>query len=305
MTGATGFIGSHICKTLLDQGFEVYGVGRNRTKFADLKAYANFTPIVLDFVQYNSMPELIDNKGFDYFIHTALYGVNGSDKKDYKIQLKNAEIACDAVKIAKELQCKRFVMIGSVDEFESCFYPDSDFVSPNHARIYGIAKFAAEGIGKAVALDAGIDYVSAILCLTYGEGNKTNILPNMIIRNAARGLPMNLITGDNYFDMIYIKDAVEGILAVAERGKNHESYFIGHHELRTFRQCVEEMRAALETDIELNFGTYADSKSVVKYDDIRRDKLYRDAGFYCKTSTKDGIQATRKWLLKEEENYKG
>lgn len=300
VTGATGFIGSHLCHALLKQGAEVYGVGRKEDNWNQFYEYEKFHMIALDFEHYYEMKDIIADRDFDYFIHTALSGVNGKDKKDYRIQLNNTVVACDAVKIAKELQCKRFVMLGSVDEFESCFSPDSEFAMPNHARVYGLAKFAAENIGKTVALDLEMEYVSALLSLTYGEGNKTNILPNMIIRNASKGLPMNLITGDNYFDMIYIDDAVEGILTVADKGRNMESYFIGHSELKTFRAYVEEICAALQTDIELKFGTYQDSSSVVRFEDIRRDKLFDDTGFVCRTSIDEGILATQKWLLSQE-----
>lgn len=297
VTGATGFIGSHICKALLNQEYEVYGVGRTEKKFEQFNKIPNFHPIILDFDRYNTLDEIISDKGFDLFFHTALFGVNGTNKKDYKIQFKNTIISCDVVKLAKKLMCKRFVFIGSVDEFESCFAPDSEFRLPNHARIYGLAKFAAENIGKTIAAEIGIEYVSALLSLTYGEGNNNNILPNMIIKNSLTNSPVDLISGDNYFDMIYIDDAVRGILAIAKLGRNMESYFVGHNDLKTFRNYVEDICAVLGTEMELRFGSYPDSDSVIRFENIRRTKITDDTGFVCSMSLKDGILKTKEWLM--------
>lgn len=297
VTGATGFIGEHLCKSLLDRGFEVYGLGRDVRKVQSLLKKEHFHFIKVDFEEYKTMEKIVTERGFDFFIHTALSGVSGIDKKNYDIQLNNAIIACEALKSASILECTRFVMIGSVDEFEAFFSPDDEYRLPNHARIYGLAKFAAENIGKAMASELGIEYVSALLTLTYGEGNNNNVLPNLLIRNSETNTSMKLIEGENYFDMIYIDDAIEGILAVAERGRNMESYFVGHEELKTFKMYVEEICSILESSIELNFGTYKDSPSKVDFEKIRRNKITEDTGFECKVSLEDGILKTRKWLL--------
>lgn len=301
VTGATGFIGSHICKKLLKDGYVVYGIGRNDKKLSELDKMVNLHPIKLDFVNYDKMPQIIKERGFDFFIHTALYGVNGVDKRDYDIQLMNTKLSCDSVKLARELNCRRFILVGSVDEFESCFAPDDPFIEPSNARVYGLAKFAAENIGKTIALDLGMEYVSALLSLTYGEGNKTNILPNAMIRNTESGKAMDLISGDTYFDIIYIDDAVSGILSVAEKGKNMESYFVGHESLNTFKEIVLDIYTALDSNIRLNFGTYPDAKSVVRFDRINRSKIRRDTGFECRADVKNSILKTREWILKMPE----
>ncbi len=298
ITGATGFIGGNLCKVLLGYGYEVYGIGRNKTKLDELSQNPQFHGINLDFDNYDSICKIIKSERIDYFIHAALSGVNGIDKKSYEIQLKNVMISCDVVKMAKKLGCKRFVFIGSVDEFETCFTPEQKFVKPNHSRIYGLSKFVAENIGKVLALDLNIEYVSALLSLTYGEGNKTNILPNMIIRNAESKTAMNLIKGDSYFDMIYIQDAVEAIVSIMTKGVNMESYFVGHEELKTFKEYVKEICEVLKTDIDLNFGTYKDFNSMVRYENIDRNKLKIDTGFECTISIEEGIRNTKNWLCK-------
>lgn len=298
VTGATGFIGQALCKELLKKGLTVYGVGRNREVLEELGLNKKFHGVLLDFDEYEQMDKMIKDRDFDCFFHLANYGVNGADKENYKIQIRNTLIACEVVDIAYILGCKRFIFVGSVDEFEACEKPDSKFVKPTHSRIYGMAKYSAECIGKVQAYKYGIEYVTALLALTYGEGNNTNILPNVLIRNSIAGKKIDLIEGNNTYDIIYISEAVEGIIAISENGKSMESYYVGHEELRTFKEIVNEINLHLCNKCELAFGNYKDDGSTIDYAIIDKEKLRRDTGYVCNVKLKDGILSTYKWILK-------
>lgn len=301
ITGATGFIGRHLTETLLKQGVEVYGIGRNKMVLEELSRNRLFHPIQADFEEYANLDQRIQDRGFDIFFHIAHLGVNGASKNDYRIQLNNTMIACDAVITAKRLGCKRFLFAGSVDEYEACLKPDAGFIQPTHSRIYGISKFAAENIGKTVALSNGIEFVGVLLSLTYGEGNRTTILPNTMIRNAKNGDPINLITGDNLFDMIYVDEAVGGMIAAADRGKNMESYYVGHHDLDTFKSIVLKMKKLLHSASELRFGTYPDPDYNIDYATIHRTKLYEHTGYICEADFEESLLKTKDWLLKVDQ----
>ena len=296
VTGATGFIGKVLCSTLLERGVTVYGVGRNEDVLRELGENKKFHAISLDFNDYSNLDKIVKDRDFDCFFHLANYGVNGADKENYKIQLTNTMIACDAVNIAHTLGCKRFVFVGSVDEFEACSKPDSAYINPTHSRVYGSAKYSAECIGKVLAGKFDMEYVTAILSLTYGVGNNTNILPNVIIRNSLNGKKIDLIEGNNTYDIIFVSEAVEGIIAISERGISMESYYVGHEQLRTFKDIVEEINDSLEHKIELRFGFYKDHGNTIDYGIIDRNKLYRDTGYKCSVCLKDGIAKTYTWI---------
>lgn len=300
VTGATGFLGKALSETLLKKGITVYGIGRSEKKFKELEKYNNFHKIVLDFKEYGDISQKVISREIDAFFHVAYRGVNGTDKSDYKVQLQNLDLACTTVMQAVELGCKRYVYVGSVDEYEIAKLPDLPFCEPTHSRIYAAVKYASEVIGKTIAFENNIEYVSALLSLTYGENNKTNILPNMLIRNSFSGDPINLITGNNNFDMIYVKDAINGLLAVAEKGKPYESYFIGHEELRTFKEIVTTISDAIGNTGELNFGKYPDPSFSVDYNKIDRCKLYRHTGFRCEYDLSTAIERTKKWMINSE-----
>lgn len=300
VTGATGFIGRRLTETLLKKGIEVYGVGRKIEILDDLARNPLFHPVKAEFEDYSTLDQKIDERGFDVFFHIAYLGVNGVKKSDYRIQLMNTTISCDTVISAKNLGCKRFVFAGSVDQYEAYLRPDASFIFPSHSRIYGIAKFASENIGKIIALESGIEFVSVLLSLTYGEGNQTKILPNTIIRNAEAGLPIKLITGNGLFDMNYVDETVGGIIAAAEKGHNLESYYVGHQELQTFRENVIKICEVIDSKSELLFGEYPDPDYSIDYASINRKKLYEHTGYKSEIDFKESLLKTRKWLLKQD-----
>jgi nucleoside-diphosphate-sugar epimerase len=298
VTGATGFIGKALTTSLLKEGYEVYGIGRLEEKFKDFDNEIRFHKVVLDFEQYGKIYEILNGVQIDTFYHTAYRGVNGPKKNDYLVQLQNLEISCKTVEQAVKLGCKRYIYIGSVDEYEIAKRPDMQFTEPTHSRIYAAIKYSSEIIGKVIAYENKMEYVAALLALTYGVGNKTNILPNMLIRNSLTNNPINLIIGNNYFDMIHIKEAIQGIINVANNGNAYESYYIGHEYLRTFREIVEEISGIIDNKVPLNFGTYPDPSFCFDYSLIDRGKLFRDTGYICDLPLKNAINETKDWLTK-------
>jgi len=302
VTGATGFIGRCLTEFLIKKGIEVYGVGRNMEILNSLAKDKHFHPIVLDFKDYNLINQVIKVQDIDVFFHTAHFGVNGKNKNDYRIQLNNAIAAGDAVNAAAQMKCERFLYVGSVDEYEACMKPDDKFIIPSHSRVYGLSKFAADNIGKTIAFSMRMEYVSVLLSLTYGEGNKTGILPNTIIRNSRQKEPIKLIKGNNLFDMIYVEEAVEGIIAVAEKGINMESYYIGHTELKTFKDTVKDICKVIKSESELYFGEYPDPEYNIDYHSINRNKLYDDTGYKCNYDFAESIRNTANWLEYYDKN---
>ncbi len=300
ITGATGFIGKRLSSTLMSEGVEVYGVGRNEEILDELSNNILFHPIKACFDEYKILNQLIDERDFDVFFHLAHLGVNGKEKCDYQIQVMNTMIACDAVIMSKKLGCKRFVYSGSVDEYEAYIKLDGKFVFPSHSRIYGLTKFAAENIGKTIAIENNVEYVSVLLSMTYGEGNKTSILPNTIIRNSEKRLPIMLISGNNLFDMNYIDETIGGIIAAASKGHNLESYYVGHHELCTFRETVEKIHKIINSKSELLFGMYPDRDYNIDYNEINREKLYKHTGYMCESDFETSILKTKNWLLEQD-----
>ena len=203
VTGATGFIGGALTKKLLSMGVKVYGVDINAERLETMKQYGDFVPIVADFTKYANLSEIINESGFDVFFHFAWQGVFGDSFKDYRLQLNNAAYAADAIMAAKSLNCHKFVLAGTYNEYEIENFMRSDSFTPRYTCIYSTSKMAAELVCKTLAFQNGIEYSAGRICMAYGEGNRSKMLANIVINQLNNKKNPKLIEGNNYYDMIY------------------------------------------------------------------------------------------------------
>ena len=121
------------------------------------------------------------------------------------------------------------------------------------------------------------------------------MLPNVLIKQLLQGKEPKLIEGNTSYDMIYINDIVEAFYRIGESGQNLKSYYVGHRQLRTFREIITEIRDILAPDIELKFGEYPDNMDI-DYSLVDLEALYNDTGFECKADFRDSILKTAEWI---------
>ena len=294
VTGATGFIGQYLTKELLAKGIKVYGIGTDIRKLTTTGFGENFIPIVADFRVYKSLARYIDEE-IDVFYHLAWQGGFTEALKDYSLQLDNARAACDALVSATEMKCKKFVYAGTVNEIEINQFMNNERFEPRNTCIYASAKVAADMICRTLAHNAGMEFCSALIPLPYGIGNASRQLINTVIKNCYTGQPSKLITGNNQYDIAHISDVSRALYCIGESGKTMKSYYIGHRELKTFREVVTQIRDAINPKAELRFGEYKDSLNMdYSYTDL--DELYNDTGFQCEADFVKTIREQAEWL---------
>lgn len=295
VTGATGFIGSYLVKELIDKGVTVYGVGTDIARLLG-KNYGNgFIPITADFRVYNSLDKYIQEKEIDVFYHLAWQGGFTTALKDYSLQFKNAQGACDALVSAVKMKCKKFIYAGTVNEIEINQFMNNERFIPRNTNIYASAKVAADMICRTLAFHEKMEYCSALVPLPYGVGNDSHQLINTVIKNCYSGKPSKLIKGENQYDIAHISDIAHALYCIGENGVSMRSYYIGHRKLRTFKEIVTDIRDVINPDAELHFGEYQDSLNMdYSYTDL--NALYRDTGFECSADFRSTIKEQAEWL---------
>lgn len=295
VTGATGFIGSYLVKELMEKDVLVYGIGTDIAKLTSKNYGEGFVPVPADFRVYNSLDKYINEKDIDVFFHLAWQGGFTKALKDYALQFSNAQAACDAVISASNMNCKKFVYAGTVNEIEINQFMNNERFIPRNTNIYASAKVAADMICRTLSYNVGMGYCSALIPLPYGVGNDSPQLINTVIKNCYTGNPSKLIKGDNQYDIAHISDIVRALYHIGEKGINMRSYYIGHRELKTFKEIVTDIRDVINPDAELRFGEYQDSLNMdYSYTDL--DALYEDTGFECQADFEKTIREQSEWL---------
>lgn len=300
ITGAGGFIGNALAKYLLDQGVIVYGVDISSKSMARLQHYSNFHSVIASFEEYHTLHEQIYDDAIDVLYHFAWQGVFGKAFQDYGMQLSNAKYAGVALEEAVKIGVPKFVFAGTMNEYEMDTYICKNYFEPRYTYIYTTAKQASEAICKTLAFNLGIEYCCGRIAMAYGENNKSKMLPNVVMKNLLDNRPCQLIEGNNLYDMIYIDDIVRAFALIGEKGKHMKSYYIGHRQIGTFRELIENIAQILNPSCPLLFGAYPDVPSGVDYSKIDLNALYQDTGFECSADFRESILKTAHWLATEE-----
>lgn len=294
VTGVNGFIGKHVAFNLLNRGIIVYGVDIDGSQFEQFSNFKNFVKVVASFEEYDKLPHLIKDD-IDVFYHFAWAGGFTSAVSEYDIQLKNAKYSADAAKNALLMHCKKFVYAGTYNEFEIITGFLSDGFEPRKTCIYSSSKLAADIICRAIACLGKMEYCSALIPMPYGEGNHSKQLVNIVIAQLLRGIAPKLIEGNNLYDLVYIEDIAEAFYYIGLLGKDKQKYYIGHRQIKTFKQNISLIRDCIAPNVDLTFGEFQDNHEI-DYGLIDLDALYRDTGFECKADFNKTIKKTAEWI---------
>jgi len=239
VTGATGFLGQHLCQQLLQQGWQVFALCRNAAKAAALPEDVHI--VMGDILSVDKFQRLIPDD-LDVLFHTAA-STNTWFKNNAMQTETNLAGTQNMLNIAVKHNVKRFVHISSVVVF----------------GIHSQLKNIEESMQKAGA-DSFINYVrtktaSEKLVLECSKLDVVIINPTHIIgpgdrHNWARLIKMiagqklpSIPNGAGSF--VDVRDVAAGIIGAYHHGKKGENYLLGGTDLN-FKQFVYKVAAKLK-----------------------------------------------------------
>jgi UDP-glucose 4-epimerase len=299
VTGATGFVGKWLVRELLKKNIDVIALVRNPSRaFLEWNNEVKLVSCALDEMKLIRLEEII-TKPVQLFFHLAWAGTSGLERSDEKLQLKNVEYACAAVRLAKELGCRKFINAGSIMEYEAMNFIPSDGSQPGLGNIYSTAKLTADFMAKTVATNLGLTYCNIIISNIFGPGEKSARFFNSILRKMLTNEAIPLTHGHQTYDFIYASDAATAILEVGFKGKNNEAYYIGNSTQRTLKEFVREMRDTVGSESELQFGKVPFNGTMLTYREFDTDKIEKQFGFKPEVDFKTGVLKTKEWIETE------
>ncbi len=252
ITGANGFVGRHLLKTISENGDEIIAVVRNeRAHLEKIKDIPNVRITYCELDNIHALPSLIKEEDIDCCIHLAWEGANGPARADTDIQLKNIGRTLALCRALKEMGVKRFVGIGTLAEKDVNNYIPTDGATPNPVSCYGTAKLTTQYMSKAVCTELKIDHIWCQLSNLYGVGDSTNNFINFASKLMLTGGRPAFTPGEQMYDFVYITDIAKGIYRAAKYGKNNTCYYIGSGHQQKLKEFIYQIRDTINPDIEL------------------------------------------------------
>lgn len=292
ITGACGFVGSNTVKKFLSEGYEIIAidnVGRIIDRLPDDK---NLTFIQCNVSDIDSIESFVDNS--EAFIHFAWASSSGIGRSDATIQTKNALDTLRCAEFAKKVGCKKFICAGSIMEHEVWKLLNEQRKPDNGNYIYGIAKYYAHGLCKAVT---GIDIVWAHITNAYGVGEFSPRLINTSIRKLLSGEEIKMSASTQNYDFVYIDDVANAFYLLSQYGVDGHQYIIGSGKAQPLKNFMLELVYCVNKNGKISFGDTPGISLPIETFDITN--LIEDTGFKPKVPFANGVMKTMEWILKQ------
>jgi nucleoside-diphosphate-sugar epimerase len=219
VTGASGFIGSALCRRLRDRGARVRGLGRSVERTA---AVADEV-VVCDLAAGDGPDALLaggvlDGVGTVFHLAARTHAVADSAAEEAEYVRLNVDGTCRLLAAATTAGVARVVLVSSVKALGEGGpgWVEEDAV-PAPTTAYGRTKLSAERLVADTCGRAAIGWTCLRLPMVYGPGQKGN-LERMIAAVARRRFPPLPETGQRR-SMVHVDNVVDALLLVADRAE--------------------------------------------------------------------------------------
>jgi nucleoside-diphosphate-sugar epimerase len=253
ITGATGFIGSHLARRLIKDGWELHAVTRNSSKcdlIKDIKDSVHFH--VYDGT-IESMQKIFAVSKPEIVFHLASLFLSQHKPEDItRLIQTNIIFGLHLVESAVNSGCKQFINTGtSWQHFENNDY--------NPVNLYAATKQAFEDILKYYVEAHDLKVITLKLFDTYGPDDPRPKLLNLLKRAAETGEFLDMSPGEQIIDLVHVNDVVEAF-SVAQKlienieGELFKSYGVSSCNPLLLKKLVTKLSDSWGEKININWG---------------------------------------------------
>ena len=309
VTGATGFIGSHLCEELIRRKHDVTYLSRQTSRHTWLENL-NITAVKGDCTVRESLLEIPDD--FDYIFHLAGLTKTCSPDDFFSVNSLGTENLLKAVSERNPL-VKRFVYLSSLAAVgpSKNGTPLREDALPSPVSDYGKSKL--EGERAVLKYRDSLPVTILRPPAVYGPRDKDMLVMFQMMK---KGFFFDL--GKCYYSLLYVDDLVQGILLSAENSKAiGKLYFMSDGNIYTGDEIATEISSVLHVKARpvkvpkfvmpffAAIGEKINKKGIINRDRIKdfrhthwicdAGKAREEIGFVPKVGMKEGIRWTADW----------
>ncbi len=290
VTGADGFIGTHLAKKFVDCNVDVYAVViKNSLNIKKLNGLKNVHIIEadlndLDTDVFSSIPTAPIA-----FIHLAWDGVAPEKRDNLEYQMKNVNLSLNAVKLAAYLKAQRFILPGSTNEYAYCNGPINGNSKPSPINSYGASKIAVRYLCSALCNELKMSFIYVVITGIYAPDRMdSNIIYYTISSLLNHNVP-KFTKLEQLWDYVHIDDVTEALYLISHKGKNKAFYTVGHGDNWSLYEYIYKIRDIINPEAVLGVGDIPYKDGIIPSSCVDLTELKEDTGFIPKISFDKGI----------------
>jgi UDP-glucuronate 4-epimerase len=307
VTGAAGFIGSHVCEQLLRSDHEVKGID-NFDPFYDpvikennvsiLSRFSKFKFYRQDIRNADQLDSIFSNSKIDLVIHLAAKaGVRPSIQNPADYMDVNVTGLCHVLEASKNYGVKRFIFASSSSVYgnqKKTPFSESDDVSYPISP-YSASKRSGELICKVYHHLYQLEVACLRLFTVYGPRQRPDLAIHKFTELALHDKPIELYgDGSTLRDYTYISDIVDGITAVMQMDNlGYQIFNLGNGNPVKLKDMIDAIQSALQIPIQIQYKDMQAGDVDMTHADI--SKASQLLNYSPKISLGEGVRQFMEW----------
>ena len=304
VTGAAGFIGSHLSRRLLDEGHHIVGLDCFTDFYPRWIKEANVGPLLKN-KNFELLPEdllaLDLNKilrKIDAVFHLAAQaGVRTSWGENFIVYLHNNVLATQKLlEAAKARPIQKFVFASSSSVYgltPSLPMTETSILRP--LSPYGVTKLAAEQLCFLYFKNHGVPAVSLRFFTVYGPGQRPDMAFHKFLKAIAEDKLVTLFgDGKQTRDFTFVDDIVAACLAALHQGKKGETYNVGGGHREKLEDVFPLLENICRKRVKVDRAEGQKGDVLHTFADIEKAK--KDLLYAPRTVLADGLRAEWNWI---------
>jgi nucleoside-diphosphate-sugar epimerase len=297
ITGASGFIGANLARRALRDGHEVHLLLRSAHRPWRIEDIAgDVRSHVVDMVDRGAVSAAVRAIRPDRIFHLAAYGAYSSQQGMDRMVSTNLSGCVALLDACAEAGFESFVNAGSSSEYGIKNHaPDEDEAADPNSH-YAITKLAATNYCRFAARTRDLNAVTVRLYSVYGPWEEpTRLIPTLIGEGLKGKLPP-LVSPAIARDFVYVDDAVDAMMRIADSGPQRGSVYNVCSGVQTnLREVVEIARRLMDVREEPAWATMPDRAWDTDVWVGSGARLEKELGWRATTGFAQGLQRTIDW----------
>ena len=304
VTGAAGFIGSHLSAALLDRGAEVTGIDCFTDYYPrfikEMNLGVNASRPGFHFIEESlqsaDLPALLEGKTHVFHL-AAQAGVRKSWGSDFRIYTdNNVDATQRLLEACVGLPLHRFVYASSSSVYgDNVSIPMREDALPQPVSPYGVTKLAAEQLCYLYYANHKVPTSSVRYFTVYGPRQRPDMAFHKFMRAALRGDAISLYgDGEQTRDFTFVTDAVAATIGAGDQGELGFAYNVGGGSRVSVNRLFEIIGRIHGKPLNIRREPVQKGDMRDTFADTARARA--DLGFSPKVTLEQGLEAEYRWL---------
>jgi len=309
ITGAAGFIGFHLSKSLVDDGYEVLGIDNlndnydpnlKLARLEQLKPYKNFKFEKIDIANRESITQSFQSFKPNKVVNLAAQaGVRYSIENPYAYMNSNLVGFINIIELCRHNNVEGFIYASS-----SSVYGGNSKIpfsvndrADNPISLYAATKKSNELIANSYSHLYGLHTTGLRYFTVYGPWGRPDMAMFIFTRKILAGEPIPVFNNGNMKrDFTYIDDIISGTRSAIDKNYKCKIFNLGNHKSEHLMDMIALLEKELGKKANIDFQPMQPGDVQESFADIKLSE--KKLSFKTTTSINKGIPKFIYWFLK-------